>query len=118
MVSSHLLSEIDQIAGYVGIISRGELVFQDSLTTLHDRSRPGIAIRTLHNEAAVKILSQQGVSCWVQENYLLLPQLADQELAACLAGLFQRNISVVRIEERRKSLEDIFLELTGTAVSL
>ncbi len=118
MVSSHLLSEIDQLATRVGIISRGELVFQDSLATLHQRSRPGIAVRTLHNDAAVKILEDQGVPCRIQEGYLLLPKLADNDLAGCVSRLFDRNIPVVRIEERRKSLEDIFLELTGTAVSL
>ena len=118
MVSSHLLSEIDQMATNVGIISRGELVFQDSLSTLHERSRPSIAVRTLNNEAAVKILGEQGVSCRAQDDYLLLSELADSELAGYISLLFEKNIGVVRIEERRESLEDIFLELTGTAVSL
>lgn len=118
MVSSHLLSEIDQMAANVGIISRGELVFQDSLSTLHEKSRPGIALRTLNNEAAVKILEEQGVSCRTQDGYLLLSKLADKELAGYISLLFDRHIGVVRIEERRESLEDIFLELTGTAVSL
>jgi ABC-type multidrug transport system ATPase subunit len=118
MVSSHLLSEIDQIADNVGIISSGELVFQDTLSTLHERSRHSIAVRTLNNEAAAKILSGQGVSCQVQEDYLLLHRLSDNELAGHIYRLAERNIGVVRIEERRKSLEDIFLELTGTAVSL
>lgn len=118
MVSSHLLSEIDQMAANVGIISRGELVFQDSLLTLHERSRPSIALRTLNNEAAVKILEEQGVSCRAQDGYLLLSKLADKELAGYISLLFNRHIGVVRIEERRESLEDIFLELTGTAVSL
>ena len=35
VVSSHLLSEIDQMADHVGIIREGELVFQDTLETLH-----------------------------------------------------------------------------------
>jgi ABC-2 type transport system ATP-binding protein len=118
MVSSHLLSEIDQIATYVGIISSGELVFQERLSTLHARSRPSIAVRTLNNQAAALILAEQGISCLTQENHLLLPRLSDNELAAHIAGLYERNIGVVRIEERSKSLEDIFLELTGTAVSL
>jgi len=118
MVSSHLLSEIDQMATNVGIISRGELVFQDSLSTLHENSRPGIAVRTLNNEAAVKILQEQGVSCRTQDGYLLLSKLADNELAGYVSLLFDRHIGVVRIEERRESLEGIFLELTGTAVSL
>ena len=118
MVSSHLLSEIDQMATNVGIISRGELVFQDSLSTLHERSRPSIAVRTLNNEAAVKTLGEQGVSCRAQDDYLLLSELDDSELAGYISLLFEKNIGVVRIEERRESLEDIFLELTGTAVSL
>jgi ABC-2 type transport system ATP-binding protein len=118
MVSSHLLSEIDQMATNVGIISHGELVFQDSLSTLHEKSRPGIAVRTLNNEAAVKILEEQGVFCRTQDGYLLLSKLADKELAGYISLFFDRHIGVVRIEERRESLEDIFLELTGTAVSL
>ncbi len=118
MVSSHLLSEIDQIATNVGIISRGELIFQDSLATLYEKSRTNIAVRTQDNEAAAKILGERGVSCQPQDHYLLLPRLSDDELVAHISRLFERNIGVVRIEERRKSLEDIFLELTGTAVSL
>lgn len=118
MVSSHLLSEIDQMATNVGIISRGELVFQDSLATLHERSLPSIALRTLNNEAAVKLLGEKGVSCRTQDDYLLLSKLADNELAGYVSLLFDRRIGVVRIEERRESLEDIFLELTGTVVSL
>ena len=118
MVSSHLLSEIDQMATNVGIISRGELVFQDSLSALHEKSRPDIAVRTLNNEAAVKLLGEQGISCRTQDDYLLLPKLSDNELAGHIALLFDRHIGVVRVEERRESLEDIFLELTGTAVSL
>ncbi len=118
MVSSHLLSEIDQIAANVGIISHGELVFQDRLSTLHERSRTSIAVRTQNNEAAVRIFDEQGVSCRRQDDYLLLPKLSDNELAGHISGLFESKIGVVRIEERRKSLEDIFIELTGTAVSL
>jgi ABC-2 type transport system ATP-binding protein len=118
MVSSHLLSEIDQMATNVGIISRGELVFQDSLSILHEKSKPGIALRTLNNEAAERLLSEQGVSSKTQDDYLLLSALADNELAGYVSMLFDRHIGVVRIEERRESLEDIFLGLTGTAVSL
>lgn len=118
MISSHLLSEIDQIATNVGVISQGELVFQDNLSTLHERSKTNIAVRTQNNKAAAKTLHEQGVSCRIQGDYLLLPGLSDSELTGHISRLCARNVGVVRIEERRKSLEDIFLELTGTAVSL
>lgn len=118
VVSSHLLSEIDQIATNVGIISNGELVFQGSLETLHERSNRSIAVRTLNNTLADEILKEQGIFCKVCEEYLLLPDIADDLLAQYISCLFERHIGVVRIEERQKSLEDIFLDLTGMAVSL
>ncbi|MDF2838605.1 MAG: ABC-type multidrug transport system, ATPase component [Evtepia sp.] len=118
MVSSHLLGEIDQIATYVGIISRGELLFQDTLSKLYKKSEQSIALRTMDNEAALSILGAQGVSCRIQERYLLLPKLSDDELVSQVSRLMEQRIGVVRIEERHKSLEDIFLKLTGTAVSL
>ena len=118
MVSSHLLSEIDQIATSVGIINRGELVFQDSMAALRERSSYHIAVRTLDNEAAFHILNEQRIGCKFQEETLLLPKLSDEETARYMEMLFENNIGIVRIEERRRSLEDIFIELTGTAVSL
>lgn len=39
LISSHLLSEIDQMASHVGIINQGALIFQDSLSVLHEHSR-------------------------------------------------------------------------------
>ena len=52
VVSSHLLSEIDQMADHVAIIREGELVFQDSLEALHGRSRHHLALRTTNNAVA------------------------------------------------------------------
>lgn len=118
MVSSHLLSEIDQMADHIGVISRGELVFQDRLSVLHDRSDSCIAIRTLNNEAARNVLSSQGISCQEEEGFLLIPRLPDRKLAEYFLQFLKNEIGVVRIEERKKTLEDIFLELTGMAVNL
>ena len=118
VVSSHLLSEIDQIADHVAIIREGELVFQDTLETLHGRSRHHLALRTTNNPVAQAILQEKSVSCREEEGYLILPILTD-ELAAQLTRLLgSRNLGVIRLEERQKSLEDIFLELTGKAASL
>ena len=118
VVSSHLLSEIDQMADHVAIIREGELVFQDTLETLHGRSRHHLALRTTNNAVARAILQEKSVPCQEEEGYLILPILSD-ELAGQLTRLLgARNLGVIRLEERQKSLEDIFLELTGKAVSL
>ena len=118
VVSSHLLSEIDQMADHVAIIREGELVFQDTLEALHGRSRHHLALRTTNNAVARAILQEKSVPCQEDEGYLILPILSD-ELAAQLTRLLaQRHLGVIRLEERQKSLEDIFLELTGKAASL
>ena len=118
VVSSHLLSEIDQMADHVAIIREGELVFQDTLETLHGHSRHHLALRTTNNILARDVLREQSVPCQEEEGYLILPILSD-ELAAQLTRLLaQRRLGVIRLEERQKSLEDIFLELTGKAASL
>ena len=118
VVSSHLLSEIDQIADTVGIIREGELVFQDTLAALHGRSRHHLALRTTNNAVARNLLAQQDVACTEEAGYLILPILSDELAAQLTQFLARQRLGIVRLEERQKSLEDIFLELTGKAVSL
>ena len=113
LVSSHLLSEIDQMADHVGIIREGELVFQDTLETLHRHSRHNLALRTGDNEGALKLLHQSRVPCAQEEDYILLPRLDDPDAAKLIRYLIGRGVDVLRLEERQKSLEDIFLKLTG-----
>ena len=118
VVSSHLLSEIDQMADHVAIIREGELVFQDTLEALHGRSRHHLALRTTDNAVARVILQDKSVPCQEEEGYLILPILSDEIAAQLTRLLGARDLGVIRLEERQKSLEDIFLELTGKAVSL
>lgn len=119
VVSSHLLAEIDQMADHVGIIREGELVFQDSLTALHSRSKHHLALRTTDNLHAQTILRERRLHVSEGEDgYLVLPLLNDDTTAALAELLVTQSIGVLRLEERQKSLEDIFLELTGKGASL
>lgn len=118
VVSSHLLSEIDQMANHVAIIREGELVFQDSLEALHGRSRHHLALRTTNNTVARRLLAEQSVPCEEENGYLILPILSDEVAAQLTTFLAGNRLGIVRLEERQKSLEDIFLDLTGKAASL
>ena len=118
VVSSHMLSEIDQMADHVAIIREGELVFQDSLSALHSRSRHHLALRTTNNPVARLLMAEKEISCHEEEGYLILPILSDEDAARLSIFLTEHRLGVVRLEERQKSLEDIFLELTGKAASL
>lgn len=118
VVSSHLLSEIDQMADHVAIIREGELVFQDTLEVLHSHSRHHLALRTANNAVARGLLLQKSVPCQEEDGYLILPLLSDGAAAQLTRFLAENRLGVVRLEERQKSLEDIFLALTGKAASL
>lgn len=56
LVSSHLLSEIDQMATHVGIINQGELIFQDSLSALHKHSHSRLILKTDNDTEALSFL--------------------------------------------------------------
>jgi len=114
MVSSHLLSEIDQIADHVGVIRKGELVFQDTLAALHAKSSRHLALRTGNNERAAALLPDARLA----DGWLTLPQLTDEQAAEASLLLARSGIGIVRMEQREKSLEDIFLEMTGTEAAL
>ena len=118
LVSSHLLSEIDQMADHVGIIREGELVFQDTLAALHARSRHHLALRTTDNGQAARLLGESKLPCTLEDGYLILPLLTDADAAKLSRFLAAHRVDLLRMEERQKSLEDIFLELTGKAASL
>lgn len=119
LVSSHLLSEIDQMADHVGIIREGELVFQDSLAALHSRSKHHLALRTNDNARAQALLQERHLHVSDEgDGYLTLPLLSDDTTMALVQLMNAQGVGVLRLEERQKSLEDIFLELTGKAVSL
>lgn len=118
VVSSHLLSEIDQMADHVGIIRKGELVYQNTLESLHSHAKQQIALRVSHTAIALDLLRQDGITATQEDDYLLLPMIDDSYVANLCRQLVSQNISLYRIEKREKSLEAIFLSLTGKESSL
>ncbi|MDE7332868.1 MAG: ATP-binding cassette domain-containing protein [Lachnospiraceae bacterium] len=118
MVSSHLLGEIDQMADYAGIINKGQLIYQDSLLRLHEHSRKQLRLRTDNNSRALCLLEENSIRCTLDGDFLMFPETNDGKTAFLVSRLVQEGIGILRIEEYQKSLEDIFLSLTGKQVSL
>lgn len=118
VVSSHLLSEIDQMADHVGIIRKGELVYQNTLESLHAHAKEQLALRVSNTTIAADLLRQEGIDTQQEEGWLLLPMLEDALTAKLIRNLMAQNIFLYRLEQRETSLEDIFLTLTGKESSL
>ncbi len=118
LVSSHLLSEIDQMAEYVGIISHGEIKFDGSLESLHSRARSWMSMRTTDNMRAFEILRNEfngpgDISQRNGEEDLILNIADDSQVLRASHAVITRGIDVLRLEEHHEDLESIFLQLTG-----
>lgn len=118
VLSSHLLSEIEQIATSVGIINDGKLLFQGTMQNLQASNKATIRFKTTDPTRAEKILLTQGYLPKVQGQQLMFAQLPDEEVSHINRVLVEQDLPVIRIEEHKKSLEDIFLDLTGRERSL
>ena len=118
LISSHLLSEIDQMATHVGIINQGELVFQDSLSVLHEHSRSRLLLRTSDDQRAFSYLKHSGLPAEWKYGSLSLRTLEDNRIMQAVSLLVNSGIGILRLQEQQMSLEDIFLHLTGKQVSL
>ncbi|MGE8204935.1 ATP-binding cassette domain-containing protein [Heyndrickxia sp. NPDC080065] len=118
IVSSHLLSEIDQMATQVGIITKGSMIFQDSISALRKRAKSQIKIVTNHDESAWRTLLASGIKADFREGQVLIEENENQVIAKAVEQLVQHQFSIYRVEEQKMSLEDIFLEITKGASSL
>lgn len=116
MISSHILSEIDQMATVVGIINQGCLIFQERMSVLDMQREPQIILRTSDNNHAFQLLKKANPQRTTDG--LQIGALTDEQTGAVVQCLCSNGISVYRVEEHRKSLEDIFLNLTGKELTL
>lgn len=116
MISSHILSEIDQMATVVGIINQGCLIFQERMSVLDTQREPQIVLRTSDNSRAYQLLKK--VNPQRTADGLQIGALTDEQTGTVVQCLCSNGISVYRVEEHRESLEDIFLNLTGKELTL
>lgn len=112
LISSHLLSEMEQMADHVGIIDRGQLLFQGPLPELQQYSRGDITLRVLHPEKALPVLERLDFVRQTQQTFRL-PAMPEDQLALLVQRLAGNQAGVVELNRHTKSLEEIFLSLTG-----
>jgi lantibiotic transport system ATP-binding protein len=59
-VSSHMLAEVERMATHVGIINRGEMLFQGSIGDLESISQPMVQVETDNTADAANYLKRSG----------------------------------------------------------
>jgi ABC-type multidrug transport system ATPase subunit len=114
-VSSHLLSEIEQVANQILIIHQGKKMVEGVTKELLDPEKRIVQIKTIDDVKALSIIVAGGFSQYLLSRkegiFLKLPTTAIPMLNE---SLVQSGIAVLGIETKN-SLEDYFLQITSNA---
>lgn len=117
-LSSHLLSEVEQIANHIGIIHRGRLLFQGTLAELQAQRQEHLTIGVRQAEQALRCLTAAGWSAHKREDGLLTAAVTTLDAAAQINSLLvNQGLEVFHIALDQASLEDIFLSLTNGKIA-
>ena len=107
-LSSHQLSEVEQLCTRVGIVNRGRLVRQDDLDTLRALTGRSI-VHTPDTDRAREVLDGQ-----IERADSGRLVVADADTAALNSRLVAHGVRVTEIAAERRSLEDVVLSVTGS----
>jgi ABC-2 type transport system ATP-binding protein len=112
-LSSHLLSEVEQIASDIGIIHEGRLLFQGRLTELQKRQHTRLRVGTNQLDQASRVLKTAGWKVEQRDGMLSISASTADDAIKVNGLLIDCGIDVFHLELTKASLEDIFLTLTA-----
>lgn len=117
-ISSHILSEIAQLATRIGIIHEGKLVKDIEVNSLKSHLNRQLIIQTKNNDTAQKLLTNAGYTPVLKENALEIKNeraLHYPEKVATL--LVESGTPPVKLFIYEESLEDFFLHVIHSTES-
>ncbi len=115
LVSSHLLSEVQQSVDDVIIIAKGRLVHRGPLSSLETQVAPQVVVDSPDRAALASALARAGV-VFSQGRTGLLATAADPARIGHIA--FTAGVEVSALHRQKKGLEDAFLALVEGSDSL
>ena len=122
VMSSHILADVERVCDSVAIINRGKRLVQDHKVALMERYATNVIEleidprygRSIDDWKQV-IFDLEGVHKGVVDGYTLRMTVKDIDIAqrSILAQLARDKVSIVRLEQVKPSLEDVFMKLVN-----
>jgi ABC-2 type transport system ATP-binding protein len=118
LISSHILTELAEMCDSVGIIEQGRLLATGSVDQIqHQReSHREVTIRVLERaaDAAEDLKTRDGVNAPILDGELVRFEFTGdhKDQAAIVAWLVGQGYLVAEVTSHKKSLEDVFLQVT------
>ena len=124
-ISSHLLTEVEQLAHRIGIMNKGQLIVEDSLDNVKRQLQPEVRLRIELTASPAPMLPRltelPGVtSLEIAETYLSL-SLKATDLAAAKARVSRAIVEaggvIIDMQTEEMSLEEAFVAITDQNVA-
>ena len=113
-LSTHLLTEVEQVATDVAVIRQGSLLYQGTLADLRNQSTSMLAIRCGNVPKAKQVLDALGWNVQADETGKLLVEAHSPSDAALVnRQLVQADVAVWELELQVPDLEHVFMSLVG-----
>ena len=112
-LSSHLLSEVEQLCTDVGVMSVGRLVWQGRLADLRAEQAPFVRVETGQPADAARVLTDLGLADVQAADGHVRARLGETAPEQIVAALVRDDVGVRGFTVERASLEEQFVGLTG-----
>lgn len=115
LISSHILSEVEQLATRIGIVHKGVMLEETTLAELTDRNRQYVELQVDAIDRASDVLERelQIRDMHLQEGGVIRVYEKLTEAARMNRALIQDGVEVRSLMHRQDSLEDYFVRLIG-----
>ena len=114
VISSHLLSEIEKLVTHVGIINKGNILFQGTLAELNLKQKQVSFIRfeTNNNTKTLEIFKDNNLIPIIRNEQVEIPNVNKDIISKLNQQLVSNHIEVYQITTVKNDLETIFIDLT------
>ncbi|TMF88002.1 MAG: ABC transporter ATP-binding protein [Chloroflexi bacterium] len=113
LVSSHLLGEVEQMCTRIGVIQDGKLVAEGTIGEL--RGAATLTVRAAPVSQAQMVLTRMlGADAVIQRDGAFRLRVDAGRAAEVNRELVTAGVEVSELVSGQRSLEDVFIELTGT----
>lgn len=113
LLCSHFLAEVEEVCDRVGIMYRGRLVAEGTLSDLAGEATEIVITTAGMGEAAAQQLAQQAVVQDVKDGVVRIENADESQLWAVLESVHRAGGQILEVTRPRPTLQDVFVRAIG-----
>ncbi|ENQ3077057.1 ABC transporter ATP-binding protein [Bacillus cereus] len=112
ILSSHILSEVEQMADHIGIIHKGEIKYQGLLSSLKNKQSLNIVEFSVNNVTVTEqLLRQSNYTFNVNNNIFSIEYYDEKSLNDIQQLLVTNQIFIQSFQTKKQNLEEAYLDI-------